>query len=101
MKIKKNDNVIVRTGKDKGKTGKVVKTLRTENRVVVEGVNIAKVHQGARRNDQKGQIVERAMPIHISNVALIDPKSKKATRVGYKVDGGKKVRIAKKSGTAV
>ncbi len=102
MKIKKDDNVIVTTGKDKGKTGKVVHALPREDRVVVEGVNIRKVHQKPRQSGQKGQIVEITMPVHSSNVALIDPKTKKATRVGFSVDEkGKKQRVTKASGAKI
>lgn len=102
MKIKKDDNVIVTTGKDKGKTGKVVHALPRENRVVVEGVNMRKVHQKPKAHGQKGQIVEVTMPINVSNVALIDPKTKKATRVGYSIDDkGKKTRATKASGSKV
>jgi large subunit ribosomal protein L24 len=102
MKIKKDDNVIVTTGKDKGKLGKVVHALPREDRVVVEGVNIRKVHQKPKQTGQKGQIVEITMPVHVSNVALVDPKTKKATRLGVSVDDkGKKIRITKASGTKV
>jgi large subunit ribosomal protein L24 len=102
MKIKKDDNVIITSGKDKGKTGKVVHALPREDRVVVEGVNIRKVHQKPRQTGQKGQIVEITMPVNVSNVALIDPKTKKATRIGFSFDEkGKKTRITKASGTKV
>ncbi|MEY2641317.1 MAG: ribosomal protein [Candidatus Parcubacteria bacterium] len=98
MKIKKNDNVIVLAGKDKGKTGKVLRALPKEGRVIVEGINIAKKRQKSRRQGVSGEVISKTMPIDVSNVAIIDPKTKKATRVGYKVDGGKKVRVAKASG---
>jgi len=98
MKIQKNDNVIVLSGKDKGKTGKILKALPKEGKVVVEGVRIAKKHQKKTAQGGAGQIIEKAMPIDVSNVALIDPKTKKPTRIGYKVEGGKKVRIAEASG---
>ena len=102
MKIKKDDNVIVTTGKDKGKTGKVVHALPRENRVVVEGVNVRKVHQKPRQSGQKGQIVEITMPVDVSNVAFVDPKTKKATRIGFSIDEkGKKARITKASGAKV
>ncbi len=101
MKIRKDDNVIVVTGKDKGKTGKVVKSLPKTNQVIVAGVNLRKVHERARKGGQKGQIVDKTMPVHISNVMLIDSKTNKGTRVGLKVEGGKKLRISKKSGTTV
>lgn len=101
MKIKKGDTVYIRTGADKGKTGAVTSVLPEEERVVVEGVNIKKRHRRARRANQKGQIVEFAAPIAISNVSLVDPKTKKPTRVGYRKDGAKKVRVSKKSGTVL
>lgn len=99
MKIKKGDNVIVLQGKDKGKTGKVLKAFHVDERVVVEGVNISKKHQKARQRGKSGEIIDVTMPIHVSNVALVDPKTKKPTRVGYKMVDGKKVRVAQKSGT--
>jgi len=95
-KIKKDDNVIILTGKDNGKTGKVLRIFK-DDRVLVEGINMKKKHA---RKDQtgKGQVVEMAFPLHISNVAVVDPKTKKATRVSYKMIDTKKVRIAQKSG---
>lgn len=98
MKIKKGDNVIVIAGKDKGKTGKVEQAFPAESRVLIAGVNVQKRHQKARASNQKGQIVERPMPVHVSNVMAIDPKSGKQTRLGAKLVGEKKVRIARKSG---
>jgi large subunit ribosomal protein L24 len=99
MKIKKGDTVIVITGKDRGKSGTVLRAFPTKGKVIVENINIVKKHQKASRGTTAGQIVERAMPLDVSNVALKDPKGGKPTRVGYKIEGGKKVRIAKKSGT--
>jgi len=101
MKIKKGDTIVVLAGKDKGKEGKVVKAIPKEESVVVEGVNMRKKSQKARRQGQKGQIIEFAHPLHISNIAIKDPKTGKASRVGYKIEGGKKVRVAKKSGTTI
>lgn len=101
MKIRKNDKVIILAGKDKGKEGKVLRVFRDEDKVIVEGVNVAKKHQKSRLRDKKGEIVDKAMPIHVSNVALIDPKTKKATKIGYKLEDGKKIRISKKSGEAI
>ncbi len=101
MKIKKGDNVIILSGKDKGKRGKVVTALPREDRVVVEGINLKKKHQKPRRSNQKGQMIEKSMPIHISNVAIVDPEKTKASRIGYKMEGGKKIRIARKSGAAI
>jgi large subunit ribosomal protein L24 len=102
MKIKKGDNVIVLTGKDKGKTAKVLRALPIEEKVILEGVNIAKKHSKNKfAGDKKGEIVEVAMPMEVSNVAILDPKDKKPTRIGYKVVDGKKVRIAKRSGQEI
>lgn len=101
MKIKKGDNVIVLAGKDKGKKAKVLRALPKENKVIVEGVHVVKKHQKATQRGKKGETIEKTLPIHVSNVALIDPKENKATRVGYKKEGDKKVRIAKKSGQKI
>ena len=101
MKIKKGDKVIVITGKDKGKTGEVTKAMPKDNKVVVAGVNMAKRHQKPSQ-ENAGGIVSKEMPIHVSNVALVDPKSGKATRVAMRVEkGGRKVRVAKRSGDAI
>ena len=98
MNFKVGDEVVVITGSDKGKTGKIVKTLRNENKVVVEGVNIVKKHQRP-TGQETGGILEVAAPINASNVMIVDPKTKKRTRVGHTTDEktGKKIRIAKKS----
>ena len=101
MKIKKGDNVIILAGKDKGKTGKVLKALPSVNKVIVEDVNVAKKHVRKTSNDKKGQIVNRNMPISISNVSIIDPKDKKPTKIIYKEVNGKKVRFAKRSGQEI
>ena len=97
MNLKVGDKVVVIAGSDKGKEGKIIKTLRSENRVVVEGVHIVKKH--VKPNwQQDGGIVEVEAPIHASNVMIIDPKSKKRTRIGHTTEkNGKKIRIAKKS----
>jgi large subunit ribosomal protein L24 len=100
MKIKKGDNVIVTAGKDKGKKGKIMKTFPSLNRVLVEGINMKKKHVKP-RGGTKGSTIELAMPMHASNVMLIDPKSGKATRTGFKTVGDKKVRIARKSGQEI
>jgi large subunit ribosomal protein L24 len=100
MKIKKGDEVVVISGKYKGVKGKVLQLRPTESLVVVEGVNRHKWHIKPTQ-EQPGHIVDREAPIHVSNVALIDPKTKKATRAGYKIEGGKKVRVSKKSGTQI
>ena len=98
MKIKKGDEVVVISGKYKGVKGKVLQAHPTESRVVVEGVNRHKWHIKPTQ-DQAGHIIDREAPVHVSNVALVDPKTKKATRVGYVMKGDKKVRVSKKSGT--
>lgn len=97
MNLKVGDKVVVIAGSDKGKEGKIIKTLRSENRVVVEGVHIVKKHQKG-NGQETGGIVEMEAPIHASNVMIIDPKSKKRTRIGHTTDkNNKKIRIAKKS----
>ena len=100
FKIKKGDQVIVVTGRDKGKQGEVIEVLRTEDRVRVQGINMVKRHRRATQTDAGG-IVSMEAPLHISNVAHIDPESRKATRVGYEVKDGKKTRIARRSGKAL
>jgi large subunit ribosomal protein L24 len=98
LKIKKGDKVVVITGRDKGRSGEVLRVLREENRVIVQGVNMVKRHTKP-GGGQAGGIVEKEAAIHVSNVAHIDPKSNKPTRVGYKILGdGRKVRFAKRSG---
>jgi len=99
MKIKKGDNIIVITGKDKGKTGSVEKVFPKKNLVLVAGVNVVKKHQKSRKSVGAGQIVEKAMPIHISNVAIAI--SGKKSRIGYDIKGDKKTRIAKKGGKTI
>ncbi len=99
MKLKKGDNVIIITGKDKGKTGKILVAFPRINRVVVEGANIAKVSEKSRTKGKPGQIVERAMPINASNVMVVDPKTGTRTRVGIKRIDDKNVRVTKKSGS--
>ena len=98
MKIIKGDKVIVIAGKDKGKTGDIQKVLPRTNRVVVEGVNLRKKHKKPTQNNPEGSIVEIYAPIDASNVMLVDPKTKKPTRIGHKIVKGKKVRVAKASG---
>lgn len=97
--IKKGQNVIVVAGKDKGKTGKVLKAFPQLDKVLVEGVNISKRHQRARKSNQQGQVVDKPMPMHVSNVMIVDPKTNERTRVGVKMVGDKKVVVTKKSGT--
>jgi len=102
LKIKTKDRVVVIAGRDKGKTGEVLKVLPKENRVVVQGVNVVKRHTRPSAANAEGGIVEKEAPIHISNVAHIDPKTKLPTRVGYKVlEGGRKVRFARRSGEVI
>ena len=101
MNFKTGDKVVVIAGKDKGKEGKISHVLRAENRVVVEGVNVVKKH--VKPNGQAaGSIVEVEAPIHASNVMIIDPKTKKPTRIGHSVNkDGKKIRVAKKSNSSL
>jgi len=99
MKIKKNDNVIVVTGKDKGKIAKVARAFPKDDKIIVEGVNMRKKHEKARKSNSKGQIVEKAMPIHVSNVMLVE--GKKGVRAGKKLIGEKQVRISRKTGKEI
>lgn len=101
MKIKKGDKVQVIAGADKGKVGVVLRVLPKTNRVVVEGVNIRKKHMCPSPKYENGGIIEFEAPIHVSNVAILDPKENVPTRVGYKFIDGKKVRYAKKSGEII
>ena len=101
MKIRKDDNVIILAGKDKGKTGKVTRAFPREMKVIVAGVNIRKVHKRATKSGQKGQIIDQSVPMHVSNVMIVDPKTNKGSRIGYKMEGEKKVRVLKKSGTSL
>jgi large subunit ribosomal protein L24 len=101
LKIKKGDNVIVISGRDKGRTGEVLRVFPTERRVVVQGVNIAKRHTKPRMGEPGG-IVEKELALHVSNVAHVDPGSGKPTRIGYKIlDDGRKVRVARRSGEVI
>lgn len=100
MKILKGDKVVVIAGKDKGKEGIVQAVYPKLNKVVVEGVNVHKKHKKPTQQNPEGSVVEMYVPIDASNVAIVDPKTKKASRVGYGVDkDGKKVRVSKKSGS--
>jgi len=101
MKIRKGDDVVVLTGRDRGKKGEVLRVIPKESRVVVQGVNVVKRHTRP-SSTQPGGIIEKEAPIHVSNLALADPKDGKATRVGYKVlEDGRKVRFAKRSGEVI
>ena len=100
FKIKKGDQVVVNTGRDKGRRGEVIEVQRSENRVLVQGCNMVKRHTRPTQTNPGG-IINKEAPLHISNVSLIDPDSGKATRVGYEVKDGKKIRIARASGKAL
>ena len=100
-KIKKGDTVVVITGRDKGKSGEVIEMRRDDNRVLVRGINLVKRHQRQTQRVQGG-IISKEAPIHLSNLAHVDPKSGEPTRVGFKVlSDGRKVRFAKKSGEVI
>ena len=100
-KIKKGDRVVVTTGRDKGKKGEVLKIFPKEESALVQGVHVVKRHQ-RQTQTQQGGIVNKESPIHLSNLAHVDPKSGKATRVGFKtLNDGRKVRFAKKSGEVI
>ena len=96
-KYKKGDEVIVTSGKDKGKVGKIAKVIVSADKVLIPGINVAKKHEKPSQ-DSKGGIVNKDMPIHISNILAYDAKNKKASRVGFKIEDDKKVRILKSNG---
>jgi len=96
MKLKKGDHVVVLKGKDRGKDGVIMRVLPAENKVIVEGVNVAKKHQKATRATMQAGIIDKDMPIDASNVAIVSRG--KPSRIGYRIDDGKKVRIAVKTG---
>ncbi|MDQ0247639.1 50S ribosomal protein L24 [Priestia abyssalis] len=98
MHVKKGDKVMVISGKDKGKQGVILEAFPKKDRVLVEGVNIVKKHSKPSQINPQGGIINKEAPIHVSNVMPLDPKTGEPTRVGYKVEDGKKVRVAKKSG---
>jgi len=101
MKIKKGDTVVVISGRDKGKSGEVLRVLPADRRLVVQGVHVARRHTKPRMGDPGG-IVDKELTIDVSNVAHIDPQSGKPTRVGYKIlDDGRKVRVARRSGEVI
>lgn len=101
LKIKKGDNVVVISGRDKGRTGEVLRVLTAESRLIVQGVHLAKRHTRPRMGEPGG-IVEKELTIHISNVAHVDPQTRKPTRVGYKIlEDGRKVRFARRSGEVI
>lgn len=100
LKIRKGDRVMVLTGRDKGKTGEVLRVIPTEMRALVQGVNMVKRHS-RQTMKEPGGIVEKEAPIHVSNIAHIDPKSDKPTRIGYKMQDGRKIRVARRSGEPI
>jgi large subunit ribosomal protein L24 len=103
LKIRRDDEVVVISGKDRGKTGKVLRVDPRKQRVFVEGLNIVKRHQkpSAMNPNAQAGVIEREGPIHVSNVALVDPKDKKPTRVGVKREDGKRFHVARRSGTQI
>ena len=101
LKIKKNDTVVILSGKDRGKQGKVLGTVPSEGKVVVEGCNMVTCHIKPRRQGEEGGIVKRETPIRSCKVALFCEKCNKGVRVGYKMDGDKKVRICRKCGAEI
>ena len=96
-KYKKGDEVIVKTGKDKGKIGKISKVINDLDKVVITGINISKKHQKPSQ-ESKGGIINKEMPIHVSNILAYDAKTKKSSKIGFKIEDGKKIRILKNSG---
>ncbi|HMA74813.1 MAG TPA: 50S ribosomal protein L24 [Xanthobacteraceae bacterium] len=100
-KIRKGDKVVVLAGRDKGRTGEVIEVNPTAGRALVRGINLAKRHQ-RQTAQQQGGIISKELPVHLSNIAIADPKDGKPTRIGFKVNGdGRKVRIAKRSGAEI
>jgi len=99
-KIKKGDRVIVTTGKDKGREGRVLKVMPKEERLIVEGLNMVQRHTRASQTDPQGGIKHKEAAIHVSNVAIVDSNGK-PTRVGFRIDGDKKVRVAKTTGEVI
>jgi large subunit ribosomal protein L24 len=100
QKIRKGDKVVVLAGKDKGRTGEVLRVMPKEDRAVVRGINVVVRHQ-RQTQSQEGGLIRKEAPIHLSNIAIADPKDGKPTRVGFKVEGDKKVRFAKRSGETI
>ena len=101
QKIRKGDTVVVLSGKDKGKTGEVVRAMPKEDKVIVSGVNVAVRHRKPTQANPQGGLERREAPLHVSKVAVADPKGGKATRVRFEVRDGKKVRVAAKSGELI
>jgi large subunit ribosomal protein L24 len=100
QKIRKGDKVVILAGKDKGRTGEVVQVMPKEDKAVVRGINMIARHQ-TQSASQEGGIIRKEAPLHLSNIAIADPKDSKPTRVGFEVRDGKKVRIAKRSGEVI
>jgi large subunit ribosomal protein L24 len=100
LKVKKGDKVVVLTGKDKGKTGEIKKVMPDDNKVVVQGVNVQTKHRKPSQTGPGG-LDKIEMPIHVSNVAIVDPKTSKPSRVGFKTVGDRKVRVARRSGEVI
>ena len=100
LKVRKDDDVVVISGRDKGKSGKILRVMPDENRVIVQGVNMVKRHTRPTQG-KTGGIVEKEASIHVSNVAHMDPKDRKPTKVGYKTVDGAKLRFARKSGETI
>jgi large subunit ribosomal protein L24 len=100
QKIRKGDKVVVLAGKDKGRTGEVLRVMPKEDRALVRGINIVVRHQ-RQTQAQEGGLIRKEAPIHLSNIAIADPKDGKPTRVGFKIDGDKKIRVAKRSGETI
>jgi large subunit ribosomal protein L24 len=100
-KLRVGDEVVVLAGKSRGETGKIETLDKKHHRLFLSGKNLGKRHQKPDLNNQEGGIIDIPLPIHISNVALVDPKTKKATRLGFKVEGEKKSRFTKKSGSVI
>lgn len=96
MKIKKGDTVLITAGKDRGRTGKIIKSLLKEGTILVEGINLKKKHVKAKKQGEKGQVISVPTPLDVSNVKIICPKCQKATRIAYKVEKTEKHRICKK-----
>ena len=101
MRLKKGDKVVVIAGSEKGKEGTISKVLPKEEKVIIAGINMVKKHVKPNQSEPEGTITEKEAPIHVSNVALVDPKTKTATKVKYENKDGKKVRVAKKSSTVI
>ena len=101
LKIKKGDKVIAIAGKDKGKTGEVLKVMPKENRVIVAGIQMIKRHTKPSQTNPQGGIIQREAAMHISNVAHLDPKDNKAVRIGYKTEKDGKTRVARRSGQQI